>query len=90
MDINFFFSGANRFTVFGQKSISRTITSKELTLKQILRQSMAHNLILSIFDQWKLWTLKLKGNGEQTVKYDKNMTERGWEMDGYSLRVKEE
>lgn len=51
MDINFFFSGANRFTVFGQKSISRTITSKELTLKQILRQSMAHNLILSIFDQ---------------------------------------
>lgn len=50
MDIIFFF-WSNRFTVFGQKSISRTITSKELTLKQILRQSMTHNLILSIFDQ---------------------------------------
>ena len=45
MDIIFFF-WSNRFTVFGQKSISRTITSKELTLKQILRQSMAHNYTL--------------------------------------------
>ena len=36
MDIIFFFFWSNRFTIFGQKSISRTITSKELTLKQIL------------------------------------------------------
>ena len=46
MDI-YFISWSNRFSISGQQSISRTITSKELTLKQILQQSMAHNYTLN-------------------------------------------